>query len=60
MQRLIYEALATTPYKLSYASAYVEIYKARSSDALVQKTAGFCKDILYVLRLVVEFFMKCS
>ncbi|CAN9191195.1 unnamed protein product [Alternaria alternata] len=59
-QQAIYEALASIPEALSHASAYVEIYKAHSSDALVKKTAELCKNILVVLRVIVEFFAKSS
>jgi hypothetical protein len=60
VQKSIYEALASIPDTLAHASTYVEIYKAHSSTALVQKTAELCKCILVTLRLIIEFFLKSS
>ncbi|RDL36240.1 Uncharacterized protein BP5553_06852 [Venustampulla echinocandica] len=60
VQKTIHETLASIPDTLAHANAYVEIYKAHSSESLVQKTAALCKSIMISLQLIIQFFLKGS
>ena len=60
VQKSISETLASIPEILAHGSAYVDIYKAHSSEALVQKTAALYKSILVALQLIIKFFLKSS
>jgi hypothetical protein len=60
VRQIIYETLASIPDTLAHASTYIEIYKAHSSETLVQKTAALCKRILISLQLIIQFFLRSS